>query len=239
MQDLPLQIERWAWLENEPGNNTALKISAVESYEGINFGNVDDAGNREATSIEDVVFIANKRNEANLTNIHLTTAGANRIGAAPPYDIINATGETYFGIDTSVGDSGPFTSLVFDIGTGGAGSPTIVWEYWNGAWVTLSVKDNTLNFTQSGINGIKAVTWEQPSDWATNTPGGGLPTGYWVRVRISSGSFSTEPQQQNRDVYSVIWPYVEIQENDIGGDITARLKNVFKSTGRYWRGGKS
>lgn len=222
MQNLPLQIERRAWLANQPGTGTAVEISALEAYDGVNFGNVDDTGTRQPTTAVGEVFVANKRNTANLTNIHLTTAGANRIGAAPPYDIINATGETYFGIDTSVSNSGTFSSLVFDIGTAGVGGPTIVWEYWNGAWVTLDVIDETNDFTDTGIN---SVTWNLPSDWATTTPGGALPTGYWVRVRITAGSFSTEPQQQNRDVYSVVWPYVEIQSTQVGGDIPA-LSNI-------------
>lgn len=214
MQDLPLVIEHRAWLENPPGTGTAIELSAVESYNGVNYGNVNSSEVRTPTTGK--VYLAAKRNEANITNIHLTTAGANRIGASPPYDIINATGETYFGIDTSVADSGPFSNLVFDIGTAKVGG-NLTWEYWNGAWTSLTVLDKTSSFTNLGVN---IVSWAQPADWATTAPGA-LPTGYWVRVRVSSGTMTTEPQQQNRNVYSVIWPYTEVQSSAIGGDIPA------------------
>lgn len=226
LQNLPLIIERRAWLENEPHTGDPLAISVVETYNGVNYGNVDDTGTREPKTTEEV-FFGNKRNTANITNIHLTTAGANRIGASPPYDIINATGETYFGIDTSIADSGPFFVLVFDIGTAGVGGPTIVWERWTGAaWSSIAgIDDATNDFTNTGVN---VITFSITS-WSTNSPGGGLPTGYWLRARISAGSFSTEPTQQNRDVYTVTWPYTEVQLTALGGDISALSKLTVKS----------
>lgn len=58
---------------------------------------------------------------------------------------------------------------------------TLVWEYskGGGSWGTLSVTDDTNDFTQDGW-----VTWSYPSDWAQDTVDG--YTGYWVRVRTTT-----------------------------------------------------
>lgn len=226
MVGIQLNIEHGHWTALPPGHGVGVAISAVEAYNSVNYGNVDSNEDREPTALNEV-FFTNKRNTANITNVHLGTGGSNRIGAALPHAIIAATGSTYFGIDTSIADSGPFFSLVFDIGTAGAGSPTLVWEEWDGvSWSALTlVNDGTNGFTNVGVN---IITW-QALNLKTTSPGGGLPTGFWIRVRVSSGSFSTQPTQQNRNVYSVVWPYIEIQASEIGGDIPAITNAILKS----------
>jgi hypothetical protein len=86
-----------------------------------------------------------------------------------------------------IGHSSKFSRAKIDIATAASGgSPTYVWEYWNGsAWTTLSVTDGTTGFTVDG-----SVTWTNPSDWATTAVNS--VTCYWVRVRFT-GTLTTSP----------------------------------------------
>ena len=92
-----------------------------------------------------------------------------------------------FGHDTQ------FTKLRLDISTALAfsGQPTIVWEYWNGAWVALSgVVDGTSGFETAGDN---IVSWTLPGDWATTTINAQGPL-FYVRARLSVlGTITTVP----------------------------------------------
>lgn len=219
MRDLPLIIERRAWLENAPGVGVGVELSNQVTYDGRTLG-------REVTAANEI-FIANKRTIANITNVHVTTAGPNLMDAALPQTITNISGtnSTYFGIDTSVSDSGPFNSLVFDIGTTRSGGGAIIWEYWNGAWVSIDTSwnlyDGTVGFTSAGV-GI--VSWDQPDDWVAASPGGALPAGYYVRARNTVATGGTNATQQNRLIYTQTVPYVEINSAQIQGDIPALSK---------------
>lgn len=235
IEDFQIIIEHGAWLENPPGTGTATEISAVETYDGRNLGNVDDAGTREPTTANEV-YVANKRNVANLSDIYVDNGGAwgaNLMDAALPFALLPAVpaiaDAVYFGIDTTLADSGPFASLVLDIGTAGAGY-TGIWEYWNGAWVALTVQDNTAAIIPFDTTGVNSVHWQQPADWATRNialDGGPAITGYFVRMRVVTipGAL-VAPTQQNRDVYSIIWPYIEIQSSQIEGDIVALARMI-------------
>jgi hypothetical protein len=82
--------------------------------------------------------------------------------------------------------------LLLNIGTSGAGTWVITWEYWNGAWTALSgVTDHTNAF--KAATGIQTVTWTRPGDWATTTINSVGPM-YFIRARLSSyTSITTEP----------------------------------------------
>jgi len=85
-----------------------------------------------------------------------------------------------------------FDKLTVTIGTQGAGTWTITWEYWNGAWVALSgVTDGTTGF--KAAVGDRDVTFTIPNDWidcevkARNL--------YWIRARVSAyTSVTTQPK---------------------------------------------
>jgi len=193
-------------------------------------------GNTDGDTCDDEVYIANKQNVANITHIiyydsAAATWSVNKQGTALPYNLFDAAvianDAVYFGIETGIPDSGPFASLVFDIGTllDVAGT----WEYWNGAWVALTVQDNT---NQNGVAtgtafdtaGVGSVHWVPPPDWTTNDPGMGI-TGYWVRYRITGvATANPPPTQQNRDVYTIVWPYVELASDEVLGDVTALMR---------------
>jgi hypothetical protein len=73
------------------------------------------------------------------------------------------------------------------------GSPTIVWEYYNGStWSSLSgIDDETSNFTKSGM---RRVSWTVPTDWATTDIND--VTAYWVRARLSVTGTGTADADQ-------------------------------------------
>lgn len=244
---ITLIIERGAWSENPPGEGTAVEIGASEAYDGRTLGNVTSAGVDDFTTTAGEVFVTNKRVTANLSDVYnynngLTSWSTNIMDGgtiwSPPANTVNDA--VYFGIDTALANSGPFSSIVLDIlqGAAAATSYTILWEYYNGAaWVTFTtIQDNT---SQLSLTGVRSVNWAVPSAWATvnlfTLLGGTAPsiTGYWVRARLSAltGLF-TAPTIQNRRPYSVIWPYIEFVSTQIGGDTSAlaRLLAANQST---------
>ena len=233
MEGLVLTLEHDFWQATEPGTGTATEISAQQFYNVVTYG-------RAATTAEEV-YVANRHNEANVSHIFTWTSpagpfGLNLIGAALPFDIFAggaggpANGDiTYFGCNTALADSGPFASLVFDIGSAaayGAGD-SVTWEYWNGAWVGLTIVDNSTglpcaedaSFTRPFVNSIH---WEQPSDWATVAIN--AITGYWVRLVVTEATGILRAQQRNRDIYSIVWPFVELDEADVLGDLPALVR---------------
>lgn len=231
MRDLPLIIERRAWQNTVPGQGDDVAISASEDYDGRTYG-VATATN----AAETVVISGGKRIEANLTDVYryddsLATFSSNLLDAALPQNLLPSSTAVndiiYFIIDTSLSNSGPFDNVVFDIGTAASstGVYTGAWEYWNGAWTAFplgDVQDNTAAVSNRPFSqtGVVTVSFEQKSDWTTTTING--ITGYIVRMRVSAltGTF-TIPTQQNRMIYSAIWPYIEVDSGQIPGDIPA------------------
>lgn len=85
-----------------------------------------------------------------------------------------------------------FAKLTLDIGTIGAGTYTVAWEYWNGsAWVALTdVSDGTTSFKTTGLN---RVTWTTPADWAKKSETG-FPDLFYVRAKLDAGTVTTAPK---------------------------------------------
>jgi hypothetical protein len=230
-----LTIERDHWTENAPGTGTATADSAVEAYNGRNFGNIDSSGARDPITTQDV-YIVNKRNEANLTHVYEDDGGvfsANLLDAALPHRLFPAVpavgDDVFFGIATATADSGPFDNLVFDIGVAQTNITDTNWVYWNGAaWVAFpTVRDYTASVVGTGVafsrTGIYSVKWEIPSNWTVTSIDG--VAAYWVRANIVSvDPGPTGATQQNRRVYSVTWPYTEVQALETGGTIPALLR---------------
>ena len=193
------------------------------------------------TQARQEVFVANHRKRANITDAFYYDASAagfssNLMTAALPVDLLGGgvlpgpTAGDYvaFGCDTSRDDSGPFCSLVFDLVRPNRAC-TMQWQYWTGAaWAALTVQDNT-NQEGRGTGlvmdtmGIQSVHWIPPSAWATTAVNG--VTGYWVRAYVSfTGLTPHAPQQRNRRPYSIVWPYVEMQANQVTGDLPALVR---------------
>ena len=92
-----------------------------------------------------------------------------------------------------LGSSHVFLGLDTNLGTLGvdAGSLAITWEYYNGSsWTALSTTE-----TDTGSSTFEAsgkFTWTYPSGWEQNSVNAQIL--YWVRGRITAGSYSTPPQ---------------------------------------------
>ncbi|MHA2263563.1 MAG: hypothetical protein ACXAEN_14300 [Candidatus Thorarchaeota archaeon] len=237
MNALTLVLEHMFWSSEIPGTGTATALSTVVTFDGRNLGNVDASGVRETQTDIDSVFIVNKHNIANLSDVYIDDGGAfsaNLLDAALPYALFPAVpvvGDAlYLGCDTTLTNSGPFNNLVFDISVVESGNWDIAWQYWDGgAWASLINtwgQDNTANDGIIDVDpfttlGVRSVSWLPPTDWATTTVNG--VTGYWVRCYVYNAGAGphTIPTQQNRNPYSVTWPYVEIQSTGVLGDIQA------------------
>jgi len=194
------------------------------------------------------VFICNKHTQQNITHAfhYDASTGAystNRLVAALPYDLLPspiANGDIlYLGCDNLSPSPGLFTNAVFDIDTSIAINDEGQWEYWNGAaWTRLNTQDKTAIDTAIGLgfdyhsfsdDGVGSVWWRSPSDWATTTVNG--VTGYWVRYRLTSVmSAAASVKQQNRQIYTVNTPYVDIEETEVGGDIPAKANWLIRNT---------
>ncbi len=95
-----------------------------------------------------------------------------------------ATDRFYFGYDV------PFESIKVNVGTAGAGTYTLTWQYYNGsAWTALTVTDGTTHFKTSGEN---EITFKAPDDWEPNTVNSQGPF-YYVRCTRDGGTQTTQP----------------------------------------------
>ena len=104
----------------------------------------------------------------------ITNATVNDV-VLPPIQVTTVGDAIYFGKDK-------FNKITLNVGTAAVTSGiTRQWQYWNGAWVTLSVTDGTSFFTVAGTNDI---TFTAPSDWATTAVDG--VTKYWVRCVVTA-----------------------------------------------------
>jgi hypothetical protein len=184
------------------------------------------------SSTDDRLDITNHQNIAQLSHIYIDDGGVfglNLFPVAAAFDMYPAVpvvnDAIYFGIESSLLNSGPFAGLRFEIDspliiTGVGAAVTIDWEYWNGAWVALTIRDNTAvgdAFDQIGIN---SVHWKQPSDWTTTAVNG--VTGYWVRANISAtGGTITPPTHADADIFTFNLPYISVASTEILGDIPA------------------
>lgn len=240
MDDFEITIERRpAWTPNQPGTDTAIEAGVTQSYDGRLLGNVDSAGVADPTTAAEV-FFSNKHIFTNLTDIYEDDGGAfsaNLLDAALPHRLLPAVpvvGDIlYFGIDTASASPGPFSSLITDIGTAVAGV-TGVWEYWDSGgpgWVAFganTIADNTDGFSNTGVLGI---FWNHPSTWIANIING--VTAWWIRFRVTVAAGATGGEQQNRDIYSVTWPYVEVQDDQIMGELPALLRARIRNESNY------
>lgn len=189
------------------------------------------SGAGSSATCDDSVYVANKQNVANLTNIYRDDGGvfsANLYPMTLPTTLLPAVpavnDAVYFGIITTMPDTGPFTSLVFDLSVPASSttSYTILWEYYTGAaWATLPAKDGTSSSVGAlSTTGVSSIHWIPPANWATVAVNG--VTAWWIRARVSAlvGTL-TPPVQQNSNIYTVVNSYVAIADTQVKGDIPA------------------
>jgi hypothetical protein len=112
-----------------------------------------------------------------------TAAGAN-ITANAFNLLVSTTDYQYFG------SASTFGGIAFTLPQRGSGV-TLKVEYYNGAWITLTAKtnslvDDTLNLTSNG-----SITWNIPGDWTADTISG-LTSKYLIRIS-STTAINTIP----------------------------------------------
>ncbi len=105
----------------------------------------------------------------------------------------------YFGCDN------PCRILTTEIGTAGAGTWTITYEYWDGVAFTAltNVDDRTNGWTTLGI---RSASWNMPDNWATRTTTGSAVSSFWGRARVSAfSSITTQPLGSKQDYENGQW----------------------------------
>lgn len=105
-----------------------------------------------------------------------------------------------------IGMPAKFDRATFGFGTPGVQNAaiTLAWEYWNGsAWTALSgLVDGTSELTATG-----KVTFTIPGNWATVAVN--AVTCYWIRVRFTAGSWTTNPLVNYVSVTGWTKPFVD------------------------------
>jgi hypothetical protein len=111
------------------------------------------------------------------------TAACNTFGLYTG-DILNVIGDLFY-----VGKWNTFEEIYLDFNVLKSSGGVFSLEYWNGSeWTAIpGVTDGTNNFANDG-----SYTFTAPVDWATTTVNN-IPNLYWARIKIDSGSFTTEP----------------------------------------------
>jgi hypothetical protein len=177
---------------------------------------------------EDEVYVANKDNLASIEYVYhyddsAGTFSANLVNETGTYDLypdpIEANDILY------LGSSSPFSSMVLNLDSLEDSVFAIAFERDIGAgWVTtgyVTTDRNSLT-TKFDVLGVSCFTWNQPLLWREVAVNG--VTCYWVRFRVSSVTTAGSPPIQDGQIYTVAKSYVDIDEDDVGGDITALSK---------------
>lgn len=186
-----------------------------------------EVGQMEPTC--DGAYAVNHHSQSNLTHAYVYDAAPaptyTRVFPASslPVELLPhtpAVGDMlYLGFDTSHPAVYGHLNIVFDIETPCLGV-TGVWEYsTNVGWSAVEgYVDHTSTFGVTGVNPISFC----PSTVAPRDVNG--VTGYWFRFRVTAvGAVLSAPTQANRNIYAVTWPFVEIEAEDVGGNVPAAL----------------
>ncbi len=123
--------------------------------------------------------------ETDETEVARDRATTNDVTLFPAVPVVNVD-QYYFGGLTQ------FDKLTVRVGTAGIGTYVLIWEYWNGAWVTLTTTQAD-DFKSIGDN---LITFSKPGDWATTSVNSQGPF-YYLRTRWTSGTMTTSPIGNN------------------------------------------
>lgn len=228
---------------NPPGMANDIAISAVETFNSLNLGNTNYSGVRVPTTSG--VYVGNRRIKANLTHIytHNSTTGSwsgNKQADAFPVSMLSApfaVGDAiYFGVQSTLADTSPLWNLIFDLDHG-VTDLTLTWQAYVGSWANISAKnDKTNGLMVAGISSLNAPVNDLTTANLQTLFGGSAPniTGYWIRARVTAvGASPNGLTQENRRIYSAIWPYVQIEADQITGDLPALACVDIENVGEY------
>jgi hypothetical protein len=223
VDDFELSIEHGFWLSNPPGTGSPVTIGYQRTYGGVNYGHAGTTSDEVFISAEDDL---GSTYNTNISHVFRFTAigatfSANLINTAKPWTIIGAAINdiVYFGCTEH-----PLRSLILDITTPNVDTHG-KWQYWDGAlWSDLSgslLTDNTGDGTHFlNVAGVNGLHWRKTGLSRTAING---VTAYWIRLIVTVAGTGV-PKQQNREPYTVKWPYVKIDASQISGDLPALSK---------------
>jgi hypothetical protein len=195
-------------------------------------------------------IVANKHNRAQIdqmwfydasvgaaTNI-LPTFEGNFPGAVSLHSATPAIGDMfYFGCEVWILggtiDEGPFDNIVLNLYDTPEQPLTGVWEFYDGntaGWLAFAANtwyDGTDGFFNPGLCVVSWIPSVSP-DWMTPVTPAGMVNGWWVRFRITgvpAGIATAAISVRYRWPYTCCWPYVDIAEGAVPGDIAALAKS--------------
>jgi len=175
---------------------------------------------------DDEVYLVNKDNQYQITDLYHYDASLGNFtdiyGAALPKELFpNPVGNgdmLYIGCAYGV-----FSNVVFDLSVANDGN--ITWEYsqGGGAWAALTIAEDIVDMDELKTMGVGCLVWRQPIDWAPDNPVGAPPNAYWIRAKLTTLP-TTIAEQDHREVYTILRSSIDIDEDQIAGDITAIAK---------------
>lgn len=234
--ELTLILEHGEWRDNAPFDATAVSIYSTDGTHGTLAA--------DASTDYGVHFFAPYYDATNLSHVYLwdQSAGAfwgGNVVNTYPQDLfvtpVQVNDAIYYGSDT------PFGNFVHTLSQRGqTNSLQADLEYWNGAaWVAVSTDSsnapNALDYypsfifndaTQTGGTFIR--TFGRLGGWAKTVVNG--TNKYWVRERVTAlVAQVTVPIQVTRGIYSVKWPWIEIADTEIEGDLPALIRSFVRN----------
>lgn len=105
-----------------------------------------------------------------------------------------------------------------------AGPPELVWEYWNGDWTALAVRDETRDLTTTGL-----VEFLAPPDFAPHSEFG-MEVCWWLRVRWGGETGPPESPIQRIFLNTVMAEQSITVRDEILGSSDGSANQRFKTT---------
>jgi hypothetical protein len=132
-----------------------------------------------------------------------------------------------------------FSSVVFNIETAQSGPIQFQWKYSKTGtdpladWANLSITDNTATTNSFDNSGQLSIHFDQPGDWAQFNANPGAAVGtttYWIAAVVTAAPAGSTPPyiEGDIDVYTISWPYIEVQADQLSGDLPSLLWHVIR-----------
>ncbi len=171
----------WSHLRAENGYSIWKLTPTTYTYNANNNLYFDDKvlENRGEASSEssltfDSVFFQDNDSGGSFTN-NTTEAGTE---GGTSFLLMNSTTDYLY-----IGDDNTFSGMSFEWETRGSGLALKV-EYYNGAWVQLTVNTNNLDDDTSNFESNGKINWTIPDDWLLSSIN--TASRYWIRISSTS-----------------------------------------------------
>ncbi|NEO78190.1 putative baseplate assembly protein [Moorena sp. SIO4G3] len=101
----------------------------------------------------------------------------------------------------------------------------LLWEYWDGqAWQQLTIRDETENFTRSGL-----IEFLPPGDFSPKEDFN-LPPRYWLRVKWFKGDYDVEPRLKQVLLNTTMAAQTATIQKEIVGSSDGTENQTFQTT---------